>query len=291
MFNIFKDTVGRDLMKIANHFNGRVDSGEVFKDKKALAINRIKNAVLEGEIGGGGVTPEIEAEIENAQWKTETSESLFNETVTTADQSGVTLTYASSIDSDVLTVIFDGVEYTCPKNYNGYGNAYGATYDPVTGTTDFTDFPFQIYSSVDADTGDIVNTVTTETAGEHTVSVVGENITYKQSFLDGVKKNSTFIVKFSSVAEGIKADKTVSEIKQAYNNGYLVIGMFPNHNSYNEMYYLQDIDPSDVVSFVNHDVQYNEQSSNVTISLRYIVSRLDTDYDYDFGDALLFPNQ
>lgn len=240
---------------------------------------------------GGGITPEIIALIQNAQWKTESSEQLFSETVTTVDDDGINVgefTYSTELNSDVLIVTFDGVEYICPKNFNGYNDVYGAYYDDKTGLLDFTDFPFQISSYVDDTTGDVVASIFTETAGEHTVSVVGKNITYKQSFVDGVKKNSTLVVKFSLDVEGAKADKTVSEIMQAYNNGYYVIGMFLDNNGYNEMYYLQYIYPSTgVVSFVHHAVRYDEQSGTITINLKYAVSLPNTNYKYIVGDELL----
>lgn len=192
MFNIFRDTIAKDLSKIADYFNGVADAGTVFKDKRALAVNRIKNAVLNGDIGGGGgVTPEIEAEIENAQWKTETSTPLFSETVTTVDQSDVnsaTLTYSTAINSDPLIVTFDDVKYICPKNTGG-GTYYGASYDISTGKFDFTDFPFQIRSITNEVSGNIINLIATETAGEHTVVVVSETTNYTDAFKIGVNAN------------------------------------------------------------------------------------------------------
>lgn len=190
MFNIFKDTIGRDLTKIANYFNGRVDSGEVFKDRKALAINRIKNAVLDGEIGGGGITPEIEAEIENAQWKTKSTEQLFSETVTTVEPAeGVgfglaTLEYSELIDADTLIVTFNGTEYTCTKRTIETADdvEYGAQYILETDSYDFSEYPFLIVSQPGSNTNDIF----TENPGTYTVSANGETVTTTETFDDEV---------------------------------------------------------------------------------------------------------
>lgn len=106
MFNIFRDTIAKDLTKIADYFNGVADAGTIFKDKRALAVNRIKNAVLNGDIGGGGgVTPE---EVEN-WWDADVlvldlsnsvEISYYSATITA---SGTTITTdTTSIEPDVL---------------------------------------------------------------------------------------------------------------------------------------------------------------------------------------------
>lgn len=210
-----------------------------------------------------------------AGWKTETSEQLFSETVTTVLNNGVneaTLDYSTLINSDTLTVTYDGVEYTCPKNFDGYGNSYyGGSFDKSTGSMDFTNFPFQIYSYVDENTGNVVNTLATETAGEHTVVVVGENTTYTPTFVEGVKKNSAFIVHFSLNNEEVTADKTASEILQAYNNDYFVIGVYPSNPDYKEVYYLQNIDiGTGGVTFLSFAVAVNDTVASA--SIKFIIS-------------------
>lgn len=188
MFNIFRDTIAKDLTKIADYFNGVADAGTIFKDKRALAVNRIKNAVLNGDIGGGGgVTPEIEAEIENAQWKSETSTPLFNETVTTVEPAegigfaGATLEYGELIDADTLIVTFEGTEYVCQKRVMGDSFAYGASPD------DYSVYPFAIASGVDGDV--VVNQIVTHLPGEYTVSVASSATTYTDTFKEGVHQN------------------------------------------------------------------------------------------------------
>lgn len=214
---------------------------------------------------------------DSQKWKEETSTPLFNETATTVVESGnnvATLTYSTAINSDTLIVTFDGVEYACPKNFDGYGYWYGASYDESTDSMDFSNFPFQIYSVFDESTGNFRNMAITETAGEHTVVGVGENITYTPAFVDGVKKNSAFIVHFSLNNEGITADKTASEILQAYNNDYFVIGVYPSHSDYKEVYYLQDIyELTGGVSFVNYAVRFVDNAPALT--LNYITSNSD----------------
>lgn len=139
--------------------------------------------------GGGGVTPEIMAQIENAQWKTETSEQLFSETVTTVDdgERGYTdLSYSELITADTLIVTFNGTEYICPAQKSS-GNpvvAYGATFDPVTGEPNWDACPFFIQSLPG-----LGNNIYTETAGTYTVSASAEIKTYTDAFKDGVNAN------------------------------------------------------------------------------------------------------
>lgn len=172
--------------------------------------------------GGGGVTPEIEAEIQNAQWKTETSTQLFNETVTTV--AGVhgneaTLSYSELITADTLKVTFNGVEYTCPQIMGSGGIAgYGGFTE--TGP-DFTVFPFLIITGVAGG-----NMVYTETAGTYSVSAGAENTTYTDAFKKGVAENSTFYVDFENGDNGLVCNKTIPEIATAYEGGANVLGRY-----------------------------------------------------------------
>ena len=179
---------------------------------------------------------ETDERIADAKWHEATTTQLFSETVTTVDQSGVnraTLTYSEGINSDVLIVTFDGVEYTCPKNTSGPVTYYGASYDPSTGGFDFTDFPFGMYSMTDEVSGDIINQIATETAGEHTVVVVGETTNYTDAFKNGVKANATMVVNFTVSGEGAyTADKTNADIINAFYNGTHIIGFVLGQNTY-----------------------------------------------------------
>lgn len=175
--------------------------------------------------GGGGVTPEIMAEIENAQWKEESSTQLFSETVTTVEegtQNTGTLTYAEPIAADTLKVTFNGVDYICTKHSIELFTDvdYGAPYVPDTDSHDFSEYPFNITSS---DTG--VNEIVTATAGTYAISASIETTTYTDTFKKGVAKNSTFYVDFEfDDSDNLTVNKSVSEIREAYNSGANVIG-------------------------------------------------------------------
>lgn len=96
-------------------------------------------------IGSGGGTERVE---------------LFNETVTTAVQSGfntIMLAFNSAITDDPLHVVFDGVEYELPKLDYGYGA------DSETGP-DFSTYPLFIM-----DRGNKEWSVYTKDAGTHTI--------------------------------------------------------------------------------------------------------------------------
>lgn len=175
-----------DMEEIVAGYGQELSSAAV---NALCGIHFYKNGVCipSGGSGGGGVTPEIMAQIENAQWKTETSERLFSETVTTADGDdgfiSAVLSYPDLITTDVLTVIFDGKTYTCPKNSTFGGDAYGGF---GSEGPDYSKFPFLIFSSrIDADT--IANIIYTETAGEHTISVAVANIITTDTFKAAVR--------------------------------------------------------------------------------------------------------
>ena len=161
-------------------------------------------------------------------WKSESTEQVFSETVTTvAGNVGneATLSYTELLTDDALKVTFDGTEYTCTKDVLDGDTSYGAIFDMSTGQTDFTDFPFEIYSYVDENSGDIVNIIETETAGEHSVVVETATITYTDAFKNGVSKNATMIVNFTSEDEGeFIADKSNADIISAFQNGIRIIG-------------------------------------------------------------------
>lgn len=174
-------------------------------------IHFYKNGVCipSGGSGGGGVTPEIMAQIENAQWKEEGTQELFSETVTTVagnNGNSASLTYAEPITADTLKVTFDGVDYTCPKISGVGGIAYGGFGE--TGP-DFTEFPFVISF------GSASNIIYTQTAGEHTVSATAETVTTTETFKNEVNKLSNVVQLISNVT-------TVLEITNAMQEGKLL---------------------------------------------------------------------
>lgn len=219
---------------------------------------------------------------DSQKWKEETSTQLFSETVTTvAVEFGNTanLSYADQITAETLTVTFDGTEYVCPL-IQAYGERYYGGFDGEA--PDFSEYPFFIVSAGTPN----VNTIVTSAPGEHTVSAVASITTYTETFIDGVKKNSAFIVHFSSYVEGITADKTVQEIGDAYDKGYSIIGMFANHSDYNEVYYLQDIYvETGAVSFVNFAITVADALTSV--SIKYIRSNSENVNTFTTGDVSL----
>ena len=139
---------------------------------------------------GGGITPEIMAMIENAQWKTETSTQLFNETVTTTTDDGPFPSASISFEGDppdgMIKVVFDGVTYELSPD-----NGYGAQYVPETGSFDFSEYPF----ALEFEEGSCI--LLTETSGTHTISVESISVTYTDTFSDGVKNNAVRWVTFT----------------------------------------------------------------------------------------------
>jgi len=112
-------------------------------------------------------------------WGTESTQ-LFSETVTTTDTghgfSAGSITYSTTIDAALITVTFDGTDYECPRIDIDGSYFYGGF---STGP-DFTNFPFFITSGSEG------NKLITQTAGAHTVAVVGEFVMCGPTFIDAV---------------------------------------------------------------------------------------------------------
>lgn len=118
---------------------------------------------------GDTITAEKLNKMDNG-WGYESTQ-LFSETVTTAEDSDGfnvgTLVYSNFIDSDNLTVTFDGTDYTC-NNIAPSGAPFaefGATWSDTLGNYDYSEYPFHLVSN-DGGTNEIM----TETAGTHTIS-------------------------------------------------------------------------------------------------------------------------
>lgn len=118
---------------------------------------------------------------------TETTEQLFNETVTTEESDGEYLTrlnYAEPIEVDELTVVFNGTEYVCPKAM-GMGVVQYGGFD-ATGEPDFTNYPFAIVSLVSLGGGNVVMTESSITA-TITASAVSTTVETTECFEKAVK--------------------------------------------------------------------------------------------------------
>lgn len=147
---------------------------------------------------GGGITPEIMALIQNAQWKTEGTEQLFSETVTTVTSEETSLNYNEVLNADELIVIFDGTEYVCERVNLGGNFGYGGV---TSSGLDFTEYPFCIVS-VDMHDGGADTTLFTQTTGEHTVSASIPSIEYTDTFKNAVESLSGY----TEVTEPVDAD-------------------------------------------------------------------------------------
>ena len=110
---------------------------------------------------------------------TTTTTTLCNETVTTNDDynpiSG-DLVYSDLIDADPIKVTFNGVEYICPRLYDGYVYYYGAVKSSYV--LDFSEYPFGLQS------GGSYNMLITKAVGTYTIKIetITDNITVSSDF-------------------------------------------------------------------------------------------------------------
>lgn len=176
--------------------------GELITAEK---LNHMEDGIAEG----GGCDCGFEC--------TETTEQLFNETVTTVEHDGVCfaqLNYLGLITADELTVIFNGTQYICPKIIvNGADGAYYGGVNPSTGAPDFTDFPFSI-SAIDVN----ANMLVTETAGTYTLEVKAQTTTLTTTpcFEKAVCESVLYVVEsYVNPAQEAVLTKTWQEIYDA----------------------------------------------------------------------------
>lgn len=154
-------------------------------------------------------------------WGVETSGGeLFSETVATVidpdfpeDGARGSLSYATLITADILTITFDGVDYECQK-IEGY--AYGGW---SNGTADFTNYPFALLSSEFM--GMINNDVITATEGTYTISV--------SSISKTIETSAEFATAVSSVVDlstlpmlCVSGVTTYSEMSKAIDGGRIL---------------------------------------------------------------------
>lgn len=162
-------------------------------DESDIDVEYIKQLIQEEIAGEGG----------EAGYKcTETTEQLFNETVTTVESGGdylTSLNYAEPIEADELTVVFNGTEYVCSKIVDSDVAYYGGV-DPNTATADFTNYPFVIISHPSQG-----NDVLTESPMTATVSasVASSTVETTECFEKAVK---------SVVDAGYKCTETMEEL-------------------------------------------------------------------------------
>lgn len=170
---------------------------------------------------GDTITAEKLNKMDNG-WGVESTQ-LFSETVTTADQGGVygaELAYGSRIDAPTLTVTFDGTDYACPR-IDGDGSYY---YGGFSDGPDFTTYPFFIWS------GESMNMLITETAGEHTVTVMASVLQTSADFKSAVVLALQDIP--SDRLEVIEGVTTWEEARDALLDGKRVLSIADSGNAY-----------------------------------------------------------
>lgn len=185
---------------------------------------------VDGEVITAQKLNHIEEGIEdgaNGYECTETVTELFEETVTTYASSSfisARLLYSSPINVDVLIAVFDGVEYTCPKQNPAAGvNVYG--------DANFSQMPFYIVSSSNG------NTLYTENAGEHTIKaeIIEFSVTTTPCFKNAVLslQTGTPITIVPIVIDDASCSSTMSlaKIGEAVTRGDTIIPVCDDHDT------------------------------------------------------------
>lgn len=131
---------------------------------------------------------------------------LFSETVTTVSVEGFVsgaLSYSLPINSDTITVTFNGTDYVCSRITMDHVNYYGGFSEqgPI-----FSEYPFAIASEDEENVDG--NNIYTETAGTYTVAVSGKSAVVSDNFKKAVLKVNDF--------EIIPGTTTWAEAKAAF---------------------------------------------------------------------------
>lgn len=112
-------------------------------------------------------------------------EPIISATVTTEDNGqGVitaSLPYTELIDSENLSVVWNGTTYECALTEEDGIYRYGAPLDEDTSSYDWSEFPFAINSQYDAFASVIRNNVYTQNAGTYNIAISGSVLTAEVS--------------------------------------------------------------------------------------------------------------
>lgn len=126
-----------------------------------------------GEVVTADKLNHMEDGIENATGFTCTEETtlLTDENVTTETSGSeafamVVLAYTTPITADTIRVTINGTEYECERQNLDDASAYGAHIDEVTGTADWSQYPFAIMSS-----SMMGNALATESASTYQIKI------------------------------------------------------------------------------------------------------------------------
>ena len=191
---------------------------EVTTDDNGKVLTVVEGVWNKGDVSGGGYSYTADETV------------LTNESVTTTDQGGFNfapLSYEPRITADTITVIFDGIEYTCALIIETNSTAYGGY---SSEGPDYTVYPFCILSSSSG------NELYTSTEGTHSIEIktVIEDVETSEGFDKAVEKTyknnlAPFIVHISDndvegSFEGWEVEESFTEIWHAIQSGRLVYG-------------------------------------------------------------------
>lgn len=159
------------------------------------------------------------------------STELFSETVTTVDDGGFnvgTLTYSDFIDSDTLAVTFDGTDYVCNnlESPDAQFAAYGAPWSDALSAYDFSEYPFNFYLDEQG------NSLVTETAGTHTITVISDGVVVSEDFSRAVNSCVTPTDTSTMPMRCISGITYRSEIENAIAAGKLVYFWTSSHGCF-----------------------------------------------------------
>lgn len=167
---------------------------------------------------------------------TEDYVTLTDESVTTVNNNDYrdgALVYSECITADTIKVTFDGTEYICENVSTIEGQyEYGAPYNGSTGNFDWSEYPFNIVSTIFDDT--VNNTITTETSGTYQVKIeaLSTITTTTPCFVNAVRAAQVmpitkFVVTFEKQgANAYVANRTYEQVRNAYENGIVVEGAY-----------------------------------------------------------------
>lgn len=153
---------------------------------------------------------------------------LTNETVTTVQQEGFAdgeISYSDLINAEVIKVTFNGTEYECPATRYGDNYGYGASWDDNLEAYDWSEYPFNIFSSNGA------NNLITQTAGTYTVKIeaIELNVTTTLCFRKAVDsliasmKPMILTANTTETPGKVMLDREWSEIQTAFAQGRNIV--------------------------------------------------------------------
>lgn len=179
---------------------------------------------------GDTITAEKMNKMDNG-WGISSTQLLSETVTTTSGQYGYegVLAYSEIIDANSIIVNYDGVEYECDK-------VMGGIYGGFNAGPDFTDYPFMLYSN------NGTNTLYTETAGSHTISVSIGSVDVSSNFaaavslvsnaVRAIEGQTTWMEVFNALSAGKLIYITIEAASEAVQSG-MVVRAYYDENSQN----------------------------------------------------------